>query len=184
MSADDGFKVLQAMLDSLTADLGGTHVMRRVVASSASELVKHYTEALFPSYKERCRLYPNHYLFATEEVFESAAKQLKEAFSLEGLPTPSMQSDGWNGGRLALRENTLRFETDKAGFPIVKARAERGGKQMVFLTADGEFIAEEYGKKPSVCTIHVASESGALKSMMRLADDAFKAPLMPVLASE
>ncbi|WP_432263110.1 hypothetical protein [Cupriavidus sp. TMH.W2] len=181
MNTEEGFAGILAAVDEVTKNLGGSHFMRLIVAKTAQDFVRAYTEPLFPNYQDRQGMTLSHYLFATPEVFDQAAGQLKRVLSLDGLPAAGWQSDEYQGGRLVLRDNTLRFETGNACFSVAKGAPERSGdKWRVFLTDSGEAMAEKFGKKPSVTTTYAKSADGVMKSMRRLAEDAFRSSLTAV----
>jgi len=184
MTAESGFTILRAAVDQLTADLGGSHLMRLIVAKSAAEILRRHTEVTYADHEERGGMFLSYLFFATEQAFVNAAAHLKDVFSLSGLPAAAWQTDEFHGGHLVLRDNILRYETTMAGIRLVSAsKEERGERWRVFLLDDGETLARRFGKRPSVATTYAKSQEGVTKSMKRLAEDAFGVQLSPLTAA-
>lgn len=179
MTIENAFTHLKTAIDEVAASLGGSHFLRTIVARAADEIIQAGTKDLFHRYEDRRGLTFCYYLFTPDDVFRRAAETLTPRFALHGLPPITWRAALQHGGQLVVRGESLRYESDSAGFTLVFA-VEDGDKWRVSVLDAGQSFAERSGRKIAVATTYPKTHDGVIKALRRLAEEAFGVKLAPV----
>jgi len=169
---------MRQLIDSIIDQLGGTRFAHAILPRSAAEALRHVNEAR--TGRRRALWDILHYqafseaLLATPEEMRRACNVLRSEFSSRDIE-PAL-CGGIEGGRLAVRDDGMYFETDSAAALLVECDADRytEGRWNVVINRKGEAFLDLMGlTKPSVTRTSTKSQSAAMKSLVRIASDLF-----------
>jgi len=180
-----GFEGFQSRLDAMVEALGGHHFARVAVAQDMADRLRRLVDSRL-GYEATCGLTFSEYLLATAGEFDAAAATTEKIVYREHAEPADAVSAPIHGGTIALRDTRLWFETDRAALLLAHAYEDphhhhrKGGKARwgVGLTDEAKaYFYHAGGKEPAQSSTSAGSRDGALKSLRRLAETAFGAPL-------
>ena len=180
-----GFEGFQCRLEAMVEALGGHNFVRIAVAQDMADGLRHIVDSRLGGYDATRGLTFAEYLLATASEFDAAAAAVERMVYREHEEPADAISAPIHGGAFALRDTRLWFETDRAALLMAHAYPDNGhtrrsGKERwsVSVTDDAKaFFHHAGGKEPSLSSTGAGSRDGAIKSLRRLAEAAFRAPL-------
>ncbi|QCO18892.1 hypothetical protein D3869_26865 (plasmid) [Azospirillum brasilense] len=179
-----GFEGMQARLDAMVEALGGSHFARVAVANELAGALRRVVN-------DRLGFAGSHgltfaeYVLASRAEFDTASSTVEQRVYREMTEPSDAVSASVHGGVIALRGTCLWFETSRAALLLAHAYVDachrrRAGKDRwsVSLTEEAKaYFFHAGGSEPAQSSTGAGSRDGAVKSLRRLAEVAFRAPL-------